>query len=71
MKNTESKNKRLRKTQRRRLNIKKIATTETFATTIDDLDNVLAFLKAITVKSPRVITATLSLHVDKCARVWF
>ena len=36
-----------------------------------DCDDVLAFVQAVTVKSPRVIAAPLSLRADKKARVWF
>ena len=37
------------------------------ATIADDYDNILAFLQAVAVKSPRVIAAPLSLCVDKRA----
>ena len=49
----------------------KTAATETLATISDDCDNVLAFLQAVAVKSPRVLAALLSLCVDKRACVWF
>ena len=47
------------------------AAAETLAYITEDCDDVLAFLQAVAVKSPRVIAAPLSLRVDKCARVWF
>ena len=40
-------------------------------TIIEDYDDVLALLQAITVKSPKGIVAPLSLCADKRARVWF
>ena len=46
------------------------AAARTLATIADDCDNVLAFLQAIAVKSPRVIVAPLSLLADKHARIW-
>ena len=49
----------------------KKATAETLATTVDNCDNVLVFIQAFTVKSPRVIASPLSLRVEKCARIWF
>ena len=42
----------------------KQATTKTLDTIADKCDNVLAFLQAVVVKSPRVISATLSLRAD-------
>ena len=50
---------------------KKKATYETLANTEDDCNNVLDFIQAFTVKSPRVIASPLSLRVEKCARIWF
>ena len=49
----------------------KTAVSKTLATITDDYDDVLAFLQAIAVKSPRVLAAPLSLHADKRAHVWF
>ena len=46
----------------------KQATAETFTTIADNCDNVLAFLQAVTVKSPQVIVSPLSLCADKRAR---
>ena len=50
---------------------KKKATAETLATIVHDCDDVLAFLQAVAVKSPQVVSAALSLCADKHARVWF
>ena len=47
------------------------AAAKTLATITDDCDDVLAFLQAVAVNSPRVIAAPLSLCPDKRARVWF
>ena len=47
------------------------AAAKTLASIADDCDDVLAFLQAVAVKSPRVLAAPLSLRVDKRARVWF
>ena len=47
------------------------AAAETLASVAADCNDVLAFLQAIVVKSPRVIAAPLSLRADKKARVWF
>ena len=49
----------------------KTAAVETLATITDDCDNILAFLQAVAVKSPRVLAAPLSIRADKRARVWF
>ena len=49
----------------------KTATAKTLATITDDCDNVLDFLQAVAVKSPRFIADPLSLCADKRARVWF
>ena len=49
----------------------KTAADKTLATIADDCDDVLAFLQAVSVKSPRVIAAPLSLCADKRARVLF
>ena len=38
---------------------------------VDNFYNVLVFLQEITVKSPRVDAAPMSLHTDKRARGWF
>ena len=46
------------------------AAAKTLATIAYDCDNVLAFLQAVSVKSPRVLAAPLSLCADNCARVW-
>ena len=45
------------------------ATTKMLATIADNCDDVLAFLQAVAIKSPQVITAPLFLHMDKCTRV--
>ena len=47
------------------------AAAETLAPFAVDCDDVLAFLQAVAMKSPRVIAAPLSLCADKKARVWF
>ena len=47
------------------------ATAETLAPFTVDCNDVLAFLQAVAVKSPRVIAAPLSLRAYKKARVWF
>ena len=47
------------------------AAAETLAPFAVNCDEILAFLQAVTVKSPRVIAAPLSLRADKKARVWF
>ena len=47
------------------------ATVKTLITVTDDCNNVLAFIQAVAVKSPRVIAAPLSLRADKRARIWF
>ena len=44
---------------------------ETLASFAVDCDDVLAFLQAVAVKSPRVIAAPLSICSDNKARVWF
>ena len=49
----------------------KQATAKTLATIAYDCDDVLAFLQAVTLKYPRVITDPLSLCVDKRESVWF
>ena len=41
------------------------------ATIADVRNNVLDFLQAVAVKSPRILAAPLSLHADKRVRVWF
>ena len=41
------------------------------ATTTVNCNDVFAFLQAVTVKSPRVTVAPLSLRAEKRARVWF
>ena len=46
-------------------------TSDMLATIADNCENVLAFLQAVTVKSPRVTTAPLSLHATKRVCVWF
>ena len=43
----------------------KTAADKTLVTIADDCDDVLAFLQAVTVKSPRVFAAPLSLRADK------
>ena len=45
------------------------AAAKTLATIADDFDDVLAFLQADAVKSPRVLVAPLSLRADKCRRL--
>ena len=47
------------------------AAVETLATISDNCDDVLAFLQAVSVKSPQVLVAPLSIRVYKRARVWF
>ena len=47
----------------------KTAAAKTLAFFSVDCDNVLAFLQAVAVKPPRVITAPLYLHADKRSRV--
>ena len=47
----------------------KQATAETLANIADDCDNVLAFVQAVSVKSPRVTAAPLSLRADKRAHL--
>ena len=47
------------------------ASAETLATIADYFDDVLAFLQAVAIKSPRVLAAPLSLCADKRVRVWF
>ena len=47
------------------------STAKTLATIADNCNNVLDFLQAATVKSPRVTEAPLSLFAYKHARVWF
>ena len=47
------------------------AAAETLASIAVDCDDVLAFLQAVAVKSPRFLVAPLSLCTDKQARVWF
>ena len=47
------------------------AAAETLATITDDCGNVLDFLQAVAVKSPRVLASSLSLCADKRAHVWF
>ena len=47
------------------------ATTEILASIADNFNDVLAFLQGVTVKSPRVLAAPLSIRTDKRARVWF
>ena len=49
----------------------KTAAAETLACIADECDDVLAFLQADAVKSPRVLAEPLSLCSDKRARVWF
>ena len=49
----------------------KTAAAKTLASIAVDCDDVLAFLQAVAVKSPRVLAAPLSLRADKRARVWF
>ena len=49
----------------------KQATTEMLVTITDDCEDVLAFLQAVRVKSPRVTAASLSLCAEKRTRVWF
>ena len=48
-----------------------MAAAKTLASIADDCDNVLAFLQAVAVESPRVLAAPLSLCMDKRVRVWF
>ena len=48
---------------------KRKATAETLATIADYCNNELAFLQSVRVKSPWVITATLSFSTDKHARL--
>ena len=50
---------------------KRKATVETLATIVDNCNNILAFLQAVAVESPRVIATPLSLRTNKQARVWF
>ena len=50
---------------------KKKATTKTLVTIAYNCDNVLAFIQAVTVKSPRVITTLLYICAEKRARIWF
>ena len=45
------------------------AAAETLAPFAVDCDDILAFLQAVAVKSPRVIATPLSLRADKKARV--
>ena len=47
------------------------ATYEMLAIITDNCDEVLDFFQAVTVKSPRVIAAPLSLCAEKCVLVWF
>ena len=47
------------------------AAAKMLATIANDCDDVLAFLQAVAVKSPRALAAPLSLCVDKRERVWF
>ena len=47
------------------------STSETLTTITDNCNDVLAFLQAVAVKSPRVIASPLSLRADKHAHVWF
>ena len=47
----------------------KLATAETLSTIADYCNDVLAFLQAVAVNSPRVIADPLSLRVDKRARL--
>ena len=47
-----------------------LATANTLVPFTDDCNDVLAFLQAVAVKSPRVIAAPLSLRADKRERVW-
>ena len=49
----------------------KQATAKTLTTIADDCGDVLVFLQAVAVKSPRVIAAPLSPCANKRARVWF
>ena len=49
----------------------KQATANILTTIADNFDDVLAFLQAVYVKSPRVVAAPLSLRADKRTRVWF
>ena len=49
----------------------KKAAVKTLTTTIDNCNNVLAFLQYVDSKSPRVIADPLSLRADKRARVCF
>ena len=44
---------------------------DTLATIADDCNDILAFLQAATVKSPRIIAAPLSLCTYKPSPVWF
>ena len=47
------------------------AAAKMLASITDNCDNVLAFLQAVSVKSPRVLAAPFSLRTDKSAHVWF
>ena len=47
------------------------ATAKTLATIADYCDNVLAFLRAVAVKSLQFTAAPLSLCVDKRVCIWF
>ena len=38
---------------------------------IDNCDDVLAFLQAISVKLTRVVASPMSIHADKRAQKWF
>ena len=49
----------------------KQATTKRLSTIAENCDDVLDFLQAVTVKSPRVTAAPLSLQTDKRVYVWF
>ena len=47
----------------------KTAAAKTLATIADDCDDILAFLQAVAVKSPRFLAAPLSLRPDKRTRL--